>query len=403
MSNYLKGTGLKIQSRTTGYRSKILQFFMRLDYFQLILMAGLLTYGVAFIYGTGYQSESAVSQDFWIRQLIWIGIGMGVWLAMALMNYRHLGYWSAIIYGLSILLLILVLFVGEERYGAKRWLDFHFFNFQPSETAKLGYLCLLSWLITLGMNINHWKNWFILGLLTLIPVILIFKEPDLGSSLIIVFILAVILFASGIRWRWILLAFSLLIIAVPIVYPNLKPYHLKRIEAFINPDSDPLGSGWNARQAEMSVGSGGIAGKGFTQGTLHTLGYLPKTVANNDFIFSVIAEETGFIGSSIFVLFYFLLVTTALRTAAVARDTFGRLLAVGIAGIFFMHSMVNIGMNIRLSPVTGIPLPLVSYGGSFMVVTLAYLGILQSIYLRRRKSLFSDEPESPVSSDPDSF
>lgn len=394
MKIYLKNTGLRIESRESGILNKIGGWLRRLDWLQILTMLVLLTYGVFFIYGTGYQHDTGLSQDFWIRQLIWIGIGMAAWLTFALVNYRFLGHWSAIIYAAAILLLILVLIVGKEQYGAKRWLDFGLFNFQPSEAGKLGFLCLMAWMLTIGLNVNRFRNILILGGLAGFPLLLIFKEPDLGSALVIVFIFAVLMFVSGLRWRWIFLALMLIAVAVPTVYPFLKPYHIKRIEAFLDPTIDPLGSGWNSRQAELSVGSGGLTGKGFTKGTLHTLGYLPKTVSNNDFIFSVIAEESGFLGSSIFVALYFLLVTTAIRTAAVARDTFGRLMAVGIGAIFFMHSMVNIGMNIRLSPVTGIPLPLVSYGGSFMVVTLVYLGVLQSIYLRRRRSLFSEDPSA---------
>lgn len=406
---------IKLEERQPGYRGRVLDFFKRLDYLQLLTMAALLAYGVFFIYGTGYQHETGESQGFWIRQLIWIGVGMGVWLAMTLVNYRVIGYWSIPIYAIAIILLIAVLLVGDVRYGARRWLDLSVISFQPSELAKLAYICLISWLVALGVDVNKPFHWLMVGVLTVVPILLIVKEPDIGSAMVILFVCCVVLFIAGIRWRWIVLAFSLLFVAVPVTYMGLTEYHaaqhraaaergevyrgdyyMKRIDVFINPESNPLGNGWNARQAELSVGSGGFSGKGYMNGTLHTLGYLPKSVANTDFIFSVIAEETGFIGSSIFVILYFLLVATALRTAAVAKDTFGRLLAASIAALFFMHSMVNVGMNIRLSPVTGIPLPLVSYGGSFMVITLFYLGILQSIYLRRRDALFTKEPEPSV-------
>jgi len=169
------------------------------------------------------------------------------------------------------------------------------------------------------------------------------------------------------------------------VYPFLKDYQKERILVFLNPDRDPLNQGWTSRQAILAVGSGGLAGKGFIKGTQNTLGFLPQSVSNSDLIFSVIAEESGFVGSILLIFLYFLLIFSILRTAYFSRDKFGYLLGVGVAAMFFEHSYINIGMNIRLMPITGLPLPLVSYGGSFMITTMVCLGIIQSVHIYRKK------------------
>lgn len=386
----------------TDTRPRLLKIILKLDYLQIIAALILLAYGITFIYGSGYQHDLGDSSIYWIRQLRWAGVGAVLWLACIFINYRYIALLSPLFYVGSIILLIMVLFFGETYWGAKRWLDIGFMNIQPSEVAKFGFLTLCAWLLSLGLSPNKISTWGILFILTVIPFLLIFKEPDLGTALVIPYMGAVLIFAAGIKWRWILLALVLVCVAVPASYPFLEPHHKERIATFLNPEANPTDEGWTARQAKLSVGSGGMTGKGFTKGTLHTLGYLPKTVANSDFIFSVIAEETGFLGCSIFVFAYILLITSALRTAYLARDMFGRLVALGISALFFMHSLVNIGMNVQLFPITGIPLPLVSYGGTFMVTTFVYLGILQAIYIRRKRSLFSDEPE-PVIDEPETL
>jgi len=190
------------------------------------------------------------------------------------------------------------------------------------------------------------------------------------------------LFAGKIKWKWILTTIIIIMVLAPCVYPLLRGYQKERILVFLDPSRDPSNKGWNSRQSQLAVGSGGFWGKGIGNNTQSTLGFLPKTVANSDFIFSVIAEETGFIGALIMLFCYLLLIFSSFRTAIIAIDDFGRYLAVGIGTLIFIHSAVNIGMTIRLMPVTGLPLPLVSLGGSFIISTMISLGILQSIYIR---------------------
>ena len=316
-------------------------FFARFDALQILPMLALLAAGVLFIYGTG-QQVGGVYAEFWQRQLVWIGLGLVLWLDIA---------------GVSV---------------------------QPSEIAKLLTVILAAWLFTTErFRITRWRSVGLMLLLTGIPGFLIFREPNLSTALTLVFGVFVVAFAAGLRLRVLLIGIIAIAVAAPIGYSMLRPYHKARIHVFLNPEADPLNKGWNQRQSELAVGSGGFSGKGFMQGTQNQLGYLPQTVSNSDFIFSVIAEETGFLGSALLMLAYTLLMISIFRTALIAPDGFGRCLCAGLGAVLALHTIVNVGMSIRLMPVTGLPLPLVSYGGTFMLATLSCLGIVQSVYARR--------------------
>lgn len=376
------------QESKTQPRSKILRILawplQRMDFLQLIPMAILITIGLLFIYSTGQQAGDETSALFWKKQLNWVIIGTFSWIVLGFTNYKHLRYWIIPLYIGCILLLVAVPFMGIKVYGAKRWLAIGPMRVQPSEFAKLAILIATAWFVSLKVvDINKIRWMILLGIIIGVPFVLIMLQPDLGSSLVLLPVAAAIVFAANLKWRFIVLAILLAIIAVPSSYPFLSTYQKERILVFLDPDRDPTNRGWNQLQAEIAVGSGGFLGKGFMQGTQNTLGFLPKTVSNTDFIFSVIAEETGFMGASLLVGLYILLLFAALRTAILASDEFGRCMAVGIAAIFFFHSVVNIGMSIRIMPVTGIPLPFISYGGSFMLTCMICMGILQSIYAHR--------------------
>jgi rod shape determining protein RodA len=222
-------------------------------------------------------------------------------------------------------------------------------------------------------------------LLTAIPFILILKEPDLGTAMVLVPTALFMLIAAGAAWRHLLGLFALGATLSPLGWFVLSGYQRERIMTFLDPSRDPLDSGWNALQSAIAVGSGGLSGKGFLNGTQNVLGFLPRTVSPSDFIFPVIAEETGFIGASLLLLAYAVLLTCYIRTTCTAGDKTGSLLAMGIAGLLFCHVFVNIAMTIGLLPITGLPLPFVSSGGSFMVSTLAGFGLVQSVYVRRKR------------------
>ena len=358
-------------------------FFARFDVLQILPMLALLAAGVLFIYGTG-QQVGGVYAEFWQRQLVWIGLGLVLWLAFSLFDYHFYGIFALALYPVSLFLLVYVLFFGVKFYGARRWLDIAGVSVQPSEIAKLLTVILAAWLFTTErFRITRWRSVGLMLLLMGFPGFLIFREPNLSTALTLVFGVFVVAFAAGLRLRVLLIGIIAIAVAAPIGYSMLRPYHKARIHVFLNPEADPLNKGWNQRQSELAVGSGGFSGKGFMQGTQNQLGYLPQTVSNSDFIFSVIAEETGFLGSALLMLAYTLLMISIFRTALIAPDGFGRCLCAGLGAVLALHTIVNIGMSIRLMPVTGLPLPLVSYGGTFMLATLSCLGIVQSVYARR--------------------
>jgi rod shape determining protein RodA len=216
-----------------------------------------------------------------------------------------------------------------------------------------------------------------------IPFLLIVKQPDLGTAMTLIPLAVAMMFVAGVPTRYLVILGLVGICLLPVGWFALGDYQKERIMVFFDPARDPLGSGWNKIQSEIAVGSGGIAGKGYLKGTQNILGFLPRTVAPTDFIFSVIAEELGFVGSALLLSLFATLVVGGLRAALRARDKFGRLLAVGVVVLMFFHAFVNMSMTIGLMPVTGIPLPLISYGGSFMVCTMVGLGLVQSVYVRR--------------------
>ena len=364
-------------------------FFDHFDLFQVIPTLLLLAIGALFIYGTGQQVGGVHATEIWQKQMFFMGVGLIFWFALVFFDYRWLIPGTFVIYPVSLLLLILVLMFGTEIFGAKRWLSIGCFSYQPSEMAKLGVILSISFLLSRKKaDIN--KPLWALGVLVLtaFPFMLIYKEPDLGTALVLIPIVGAIIFSAHLKLRWILILLAVLLAAAPILYMNLKPYQKERIYTFLNPESDPSNLGWNAVQANLAVGRGGVTGKGFMEGTHCSLGYLPNTVANSDFIFPVIAEETGFIGAFLLLALYAVLMFSILRTAMLAPDDFGRYLCVGIAALLITHVAVNIGMCIQLLPITGLPLPLVSYGGSFMVSMLIYLGIVQSVYAHRKQDNF---------------
>lgn len=368
--------------------SKLKEYIFKFDFLLLFSMLFLLGTGLIFIYSTGFQNEVVVNTSFFYKQLFWIVISLPLYLVLSNFNYQYLKSLAMPLYSISLILLVLVLLIGVKIYGAKRWLDFGFSNFQPSELMKLSLILLLSALFSRrNFDINKFENLLLAGILTLIPFALIFIEPDLGSALILLPLLLGMIFVAGIKKKYIFIGLGIFAFIVTIltlnevfeVKPLLKEYHRNRIMAFIDADKAPKDLTHQARQAEITVGSGGLKGKGLGQGTQHILGFLPRTAANNDFIFSVIAEEGGFLLAMGTVLVFLLLCIRIFYIAYRCNEPFGRFLALGIGIFFFVHVYINICVNIGLAPVTGLPLPFISYGGSFVLSCMCALGICQSI------------------------
>ena len=377
---------------------------------------GLMALGAAFIFSATGHLEAARSLRWFdytaVRQIFAYIAGIGTVVAMCLIDYGRVARYSLIGYWASIAVLLAVFLFGSDHHGARRWLDLGPIQFQPAEFAKLAFLLSMANFLSRPSIELQSPALFAKALaMAVIPFVLILKQPDLGSALVFMPVTLVMLYVAGAPVRFLrrsILGASLaviLILADVVFAPpwlrvvKLQDYQRERLLVYFNVDFASKNAtaeerqkarlrqndkSLNVRQALISVGSGGVFGKGWRQGTQHALGYLPRLGAHNDFIFSVIAEEEGFIGSVTVLGLYAILIFTGLKIAGEARDRLGRLLAVGVVTLLFTHVFVNIGMNIRLVPVTGIPLPLLSAGGTSVVCSLVAIGILQNVHLYRR-------------------
>lgn len=356
----------------------------RLDWLSLAAAGILLILGILFIYSAYYRGDGVPIDPFYQRQIIWALIGLPVMVGVSLYDYRKWGKICWIIYTVSIVLLILVLITGVEVSGGKRWLSFFGMRMQPSELAKIATLAFLAWFLSRPTrDITHPKVIVQAGAIAGLPFFLIFAEPDLGTAATLVPLTLTLLFVCGVPVKSFAFLMMLGIFLLPIGWMGLDEYQQDRILVFFDPGRDPLGAGWTRVQSEIAVGSGGLTGKGFLAGTQNILEYLPRNIAHTDFIYSVVAEETGFVGSALVLSLYAALLIGIVRTALLAADQFGRFLAIGVAALLFSHILINVAMTIGLMPITGLPLPLLSYGGSFTITTLCALGVVQSVYLRR--------------------
>lgn len=326
------------------------------------------------------------------KQCMWIAISIPVMIAIIFIDYNIIARFSPYLYGLSIILLIAVLFTPAVN-GASSWFDIGFFAFQPAELAKVFVIIFLS---TVMVNIQKrskgeinkpLKLCTILGVVFL-PIFLIIMQPDYGTAIAYILSLVLILFVSGIDKKYIIGSLLLMAILIPIMYFFILPDHAKsRIDVYLNPDIDPRGAGYNIIQSKIAVGAGKLFGMGLFKGTQTHLGFLyPKTT---DFIFSMIGEELGFIICGLIIVVYVLLITKAINIAKTARDDLGSYIAIGIVGIFLFHVVENIGMCIGLLPITGVPLPFVSYGGTSFVTNFILIGLLLNISARSKKTLFT--------------
>ena len=387
---------------------------LRIDLLMAFCLFGLMLFGSIFILSASveqYETNDLVDTYFF-RQVIFYFFGILVGFLFVIIDYHKLSGYAHTFYWVMILLLILVLIpgVGEVRFGARRWFDLGITLIQPSEFAKLAFIFALADFLTRPNEEMLMPGVFFKAIgMTALPFLLILKQPDLGSSLVFFPIGTAMMFVAGVRLRFLIKFLSFFsVLAVFVVLnalyaPNdwripLNEYQRHRLLVYFNKDFASADATpaerrqaqklqrsrtHNIRQAEISVGSGGLIGKGWGQGPQTRLGYLPKGVAHNDFIFSVISEETGFLGSMAVLSLYAILLLKGMQIADQARDRLGKLLAVGVVAMIFCHVFVNIGMHLRLMPVTGIPLPLLSYGGSSVLSSLMAIAVLQNVKTHR--------------------
>lgn len=338
-----------------------------------------------------FSATQETEYDEFKKQIIWLIVSIVAMVIVMCIDYEFLVKISPIGYGVIIILLIGVLFT-EPINGATSWFDIGSFSLQPGEFAKIFVILFLAFVISkiqsrYKEDINKPTRLLLILVTVGLPILLIILEPDYGTAAAFIVALAIILFTSGINKKYIITTFIIIIVAVPLLYNFVLPEHAKeRIDIFLNPESDPRGAGYNIIQSKLAIGAGGLTGMGLLKGNQTQLGFLyPKTT---DFIYSVIGEEMGFVVAGTIIILYVYFITKILYVAKTAKDDIGSIIASGIAGIFIFHVLENIGMVMGLLPITGVPLPFVSYGGSSMITNFIMLGILLNISGKRQKTIF---------------
>jgi rod shape determining protein RodA len=354
-------------------------------FFTIVLC--LLGIGILSIYSITYHQEGRGGTAIYMKQLYWIGIGLIVFLTTLVVDYHELCRFSYLFYVLVIITLVLVLMVGRVSQGARRWLSLGIVTFQPAEFARLALVMVLAKYFSShqrpgGFGFSHLLVPF---LLLLIPLVLIIKQPDLGTALALIFTGFAILLLAGLRSRSLAVSFFLSVMSFPFVWhffwSSLKDYQRDRLATFLDPSSDPMGRGYHLLQSKIAIGSGGLLGKGLFGATQSQLKFLPE--GHTDFIFAVFSEEWGFVGVFLLLTLYLFVILLGFEIAVKAKDALGTYLAAGIMVMFTFYLIMNIGMTLGLLPVVGVPLPLMSYGGTSIVITLASLGLLMNVKLRR--------------------
>jgi len=349
------------------------------DKYLLTILLGLLSLSFVVLYSATHKiTRLGLVEQYAMKQLIYMGVGLTLMFIVAQLDYRKLGMLSGFIYVAGIIGLITVLVIGHKISGAKRWITLGPLTIQPSEIMKLITVFALAWYLdTLKGEKFSLRHLFMSAVIIGMPMFLIMIEPDLGTALIFVPIFFMMLYVAGAPLKYLIIMALTAILCSPFSWLFLKGYQKQRILTFLNPYNDQFGAGWPIIQSKIAIGSGRFFGKGFMQGTQSQLDFLPER--HTDFIFSVLGEEWGFLGSLILFGLFFLLLTRFLTIADNTRDMFGKLVIVGITTILFFQFVVNIGMTFGFLPVTGLPLPFFSYGGSSLVSLLIALGLVQSI------------------------
>lgn len=407
----------RLRAKSVTWYRWLLDAFLKADMPMLVLTLVLMGTGFLFVYGVSHEVGGRFANQ-WQGHLLWMFLGSLAGITAALVDYRWLAKYSWLIYlaGLGLLLLVFTP-LGMTLNDARSWIRLGGRQLQPAELAKPAALLFTAWIAAGPLVKDSHLPPFLPILAAIVPaVFLILLQPDYGTALVFIPFALAIAFAAGLRWRWLILGASVLCIAIPLAYRRLEPYQQDRLKVFLDepvragvtavspllgdtrkerlatasdtfltPSKGARHTDWNAHQSLLAVGSGGWFGKGYMKGTQHVLGFLPQTVASSDFVFSVVAEETGFVGTTTVVCLFIALILCCLHTALVAADQLGRYLAVGVAVIIFTHVFINVGMTIRAAPIIGIPLPFISHGGSFMVGMLILVGLVQNVRIRSRE------------------
>ncbi|HNY65670.1 MAG TPA: rod shape-determining protein RodA [Deltaproteobacteria bacterium] len=350
-----------------------------LDWGLLAIVAALIAVGLLCI----YSAVRLTAINIFFKQLTWILVASIVMITAFLVDYRTHMRLAWPMYVCMVLLLAAVLVVGREISGARRWISLGFMSIQPSEFAKIIMIIWMAYWSEKKIQIESYgmKDLVVPALFICLPVGLILLEPDLGTAGIVGMIATIMILLIGVKRSTVITLGSLFVSALPFIWFTLREYQRNRILTFLDPSRDPLGTGYHAMQSKIAVGSGGLWGKGYLQGSQTQLSFLPEH--HTDFIFSVVAEEWGFAGTTFLLLLYIILITKIIQVGSRAKDRFGSMICYGIAGYFSLHIFINISMTMGIFPVVGVPLPFISYGGSFMFMNLLCIGLVLNVAWRR--------------------
>jgi len=361
----------------------------RMDAALLLCLACLAALGLTTLYAAVHQGDI----HLWQRQIMYWVAGLAGFVAVCFVPLRATGLLAWPAYVLALLALALVPLVGDVQMGARRWLSLGVFHVQPSELMKWALmLALAHWFAS--RDAVSWSNVLVALAMIAAPAALIIVQPDLGTTLVLVAAGVVMLLAAGLPWRRAASGLALALAALPLVWQHMHAYQKQRVLTFLNPQSDPLGSGYHVIQSMIAIGSGGLFGKGFLHGTQARLHFLPEQ--HTDFIFAVLAEEGGFVAAGVLLLLYVVMVSRILGIARRAATRFGSLLCVGVATIFTLYATINIGMVTGVLPVVGVPLPFVSYGGSALLTMLLALGLVMRVGIESKGRVYWQRPGSPL-------
>lgn len=352
------------------------------DYFLLILLFLITTIGIAAIYSAGYDPMDKTVRTFYLKQLYFLILGYFLFFLFSAVGYKKLVKYSYVLYGVGLLILVAVLLMGHEGKGAVRWISVGGMKIQPSEFFKFIWIVVLARMYT-DFSIEK------CGMLEigkkLIPVLppflLVFLQPDLGTAGTFLAVWGLMLMFVGIRRVTFIIIISSIVLAAPILWTHMKPYQQQRVVTFMNPEADPFGAGYHVIQSKIAIGSGGLFGKGFMKGTQSHLKFIPER--HTDFIFAVIAEEFGFIGGMVVIILFLMLVTRIIYIGVNAKEATGKLVCIASASLFFFQFFVNMSMTVGMMPVVGIPMPMISYGGSSLITFMSVLGLVNSVAMRR--------------------
>jgi len=338
------------------------------------------------IYSATYMRDDSVASEFWRKQANWVMVGLFAFMVTSLIDYHWIRWGALPMYAAGLVFLVLTKFYGSKVYGARSWLHIGPVNFQPAQLAVVAGIMVLALFLSQFRQMHPMLRLLLCGAIVGAPCLLILMQPDLGECIIWAPVLFALLFVAGLPLRYLVCIILIGLTFIPLaINLGLKPYQRDRITAFINPEIDKQGSAWAINQSLIAIGSGGWSGKGFkAPNTQIELGFLPATAVHNDYIFSAIGEQWGFVGGVFLIGAFALLLLTCLFVAFFAGDQFGLLLVIGVTALIFTHIFQNIGMTISMLPITGVPLPLISYSGSFVLMIMFGLGIVNSVWVHRK-------------------